>query len=676
MPALDAKQQEQLLKDPANPNLRNVPVPTIAATAGKAVPFSRSTASRPSLKETIAAQKRAKMAGKDLPDRPGSAQASFSPMKPHIPSASARPGTAMSTASRTTSIATTSTTHTGSLSSAPVRPMKPRRPDLPRPATADPYASRRAQKTETPSMSPNASPARSRPKTPAPAASNAKSRITAKKADSPAMSPVKGRGKKLDATIASSSDDHPVSHTRSPTKAAEDFTMVMPSMNALKEHIISPNEDTTFEKAITSLETPTLADPFSTKPTEDFPNPMSPTAILGATGYMSSSRQEDTPNPTSPTLNLGVNGYMSSIRENGQKRSMSPRIPYGRKENMATSRIEDLAPRSPGPLKVYEDPVPVTKNQMTSRPATNVTALEELPVNEPTSSYFVGPVSPNHVFADVTYHQNWKGVEVTDSRKWNSELNYQPNMARRMLDSGIVRMRAGTMDGHGFRKLQGMLWTKNDIWDDHTAFDETLMALLEYMESPDGSEPRNISKAVLDLKTQVLVTIRMMLSHYREFFSTFYPLALSAMLSTRKHYGSNSHIVSMLEETAEDIVDNCDPRLCIDAVLDLLETEKIDEKGNRTRIMGLYMLAGLLRTNTSRKENIDNLSASEMNRLWKLSLEGLGDTDSDIRRAAIEYTLGLHDVVQPKNRFWEMVASAREDHRNLITYYLAKRERS
>ena len=659
MSALDGKQQDQLLKDPTNPNPSNGPVSS-NATTGKVAPIPRSTASRPSLKETIAAQKRAKIVEKDSVEHLGSGQVSFTPTKSHIPSVSIRPGTAMATASRKTSTATTSTTQTGSLSSAPVRPTKPRRSSLPRPVTADPPASQKPKKMENPSVSVNTSSAKDKPRNPARAVSNARSKVATKKAESPATNTGK------------------LKHRRA--KSDDQTTKSVTAIASLK--VLATNNSS------------------FTKSTEDMPNPMSPTAILGVNGHMSSSRQEDFPTSMSPKAILDVNGCMPSntqgdmpslriptaiirangsmlsVKQAGAKKSMSPRDPYSKKENMAFSRVKDLGPRSTGPMKVYEDPVTETEIQITSRPDTKVTVLEELPLNDSTNSQNTRFGSPSYAPVDETSPPNWKGAAVLkESRKRSDDLTYEPKMARRMIESGIVLMRAGKMDMVGLRKLQGIICANADIWDDSTTFDGTLIALLDYLE-PAIREPeaKYTSRDFLCLKMQILSAIRMMLGRHRETFAIYDSLALCRLLSARKHHMSGSHVAITLEETAGHIMLTCDPHMCIDGVLDLLEFENTDEKGNRTRVLGMYVLAGLLQRVTTRKENIVDLAESELSRLWNVVVVGLRDCCAAIRKHTIEYTVVLHDFIGQK-MFWKMEdSSSLMDKRNLVTYYLERRE--
>ena len=203
MKDLSAQAQSALQKDPANPNAGLHASTATAAPAAAARPAG----SRMAMREMIAEQRKAKAAGR-LPDRPNSAMANLSPSKPragaseggakrdasrappshhfrdskNITNNSSRVPSAASTAASETpgeaSKAPTAAAKKSALMSGPVR--RPRRPEIPRPQTADPYASRRLLRPETPAR--ELSPGNSPPKGAAPA--NLKSGIPGSGRDS------------------------------------------------------------------------------------------------------------------------------------------------------------------------------------------------------------------------------------------------------------------------------------------------------------------------------------------------------------------------------------------------------------------------------------------------------------------------------------------------------------
>src|SRR5262249_11150545 len=121
------------------------------------------------------------------------------------------------------------------------------------------------------------------------------------------------------------------------------------------------------------------------------------------------------------------------------------------------------------------------------------------------------------------------GSEVTHDRA-------ETLRSRRLLISGIERVRARTLDAHGFRRLQDLVKQGNpDIWltdapsassDNPSSngndggssagkFADLLLALLAYLSVPLDPAKFPASKAQ-NLKTQALATLRAMLTLWRK----------------------------------------------------------------------------------------------------------------------------------------------------------------
>ncbi|KPM44404.1 Protein STU1 [Neonectria ditissima] len=232
---LDGTAQKLLNKDPHNPNSPKKEEPV--ARPGLGLSKSTMSTTKPSLKEALLAQRKANLAAKNMPARPGSAMSHFSPVK-------------------TTSTAATSSKHAGTrtrpdptvsvnagMSGAPMRPTR-KRPDIPaRPATAGPYSVRGGHssaeagspesiKTKTMTPKPkDTTPRRTGPRMRPGHASHASesslssptTRSVTKPAASPRVSPAKLK-QSQSATLPSSS----------PSKADEEFTLVVPNVASLK----------------------------------------------------------------------------------------------------------------------------------------------------------------------------------------------------------------------------------------------------------------------------------------------------------------------------------------------------------------------------------------------------------------------------------------------------------
>ena len=311
-------------------------------------------------------------------------------------------------------------------------------------------------------------------------------------------------------------------------------------------------------------------------------------------------------------------------------------------------------------LQVYEDPAAQPETTPTQHLLQAPNVLEELPVNK----------------------NNQNSPDSETKRGATPEKVVSLVSSQRLLDSGIIRVRARTLDIHGFRKLQRLIQGPDHIWRDEMKFDQLLLSLLEFLEEPnDESKP---AKA-LDLKWQILATIQMMSKVQPQLFSTFHPRTLCALLTARKNIPGTSHLGYNLTTVVKSIAARCQPDDCLDAVLDLLETETSSIHESSTLIMGMSVLECLLRRYDPKSPPsplaLDETEASEKHqltseqeiRMGMLATRYLADNNPDVRRANVQYILQLHDYMSNETRFWKLMGSGVEDHRALITYYIAKR---
>jgi CLIP-associating protein 1/2 len=707
MATLDNKSKALLEKDPSNPNGRS----SSAVDAARPRPGLSSSvsaaAARKTLKDTIAAQKKRAAMANDIPPRPESAQSSFADTKPTRPAAHRTPA-----AKTTSSVRTVPTgTHLSSLSSAPMRPaMKPRRPELTRPATADPYADRRppSAASHTKLMSPEISPAKVKPRlATTPGAKPSSPARPKSRLDAAPVSTAKSKPKRLDISTIKASDARTTSnHLRSNSSdlpqqnhpAEEDFTMAVPQVDGPEIDLISGEESSVPIEAIPvtyRVAEPVLPDMPAEATLPEKPRTAVRHARLSSDGSVSrlpvsnrrdSRASEESKAAGSPLLRSPNQRHSRNNTEGHSSMIPSPiafrSIPPSEEVSNAES------------LKVYEDPEPPVSTEavpstiaIRSPHITFVSAkpvLEELPVNEPKmtpghrdNKALSAPDSSslNALAAggtENTRHQ-WGKVEGAERRRSISPRSKDPVKAREMIDKGITRIRARALDVHGYRKLQGLIKYHDAIFTDETKYDEMLLALLDALEAPIEEKKSSLGRPV-DLKTQILVTIRLMFTYNRTYFSAYYPRAMTALVSTRKQYELTNHIVSGLEETAEEIVAACpQPPDVIDAVLDLIETEEHDEKGLRAITFGIYVLNGLLqRLNKHRYY----LSDPELERFGKFANKSLAQAHPDIRRAITEFCLELHEMVNNDEVFWRMINSPVSDHRHLLTYFIAKKKSS
>jgi CLIP-associating protein 1/2 len=298
-------------------------------------------------------------------------------------------------------------------------------------------------------------------------------------------------------------------------------------------------------------------------------------------------------------------------------------------------------------LKVYEDPFSSTDDQTTPRPRITAPVLEEVPVNED---------AMNLVRDDFTSTDSSKVLPMSPERsKQNS----------RLLDSGIAKINAKSLDVHGFRKLQGVIRDNKATWTEDK-FDVLLLGLFEYLESPlETLSPEKVQ----DVKAQVLSTIKLMYKKYRDSFKNHVARGLQSILTTRSCYDSRAHIVSGLELLADELVALADSRETFDVITSQLQNREMTLEGCRTLSMGLHVLKELLDV---KKEFV--VSEEEVYELCKLAAKCLDSSESGVRMDAVQLCVAVHGKVG-EDQFWKALGGLKDDPKSLITYYIVKRQR-
>ncbi|KAK6197647.1 hypothetical protein LQW54_010733 [Pestalotiopsis sp. IQ-011] len=595
MDGLDSTAQKLLQKDPHNPNSTGKPDPAPRPGLG----FSKSTigtTSKPSLRETMMAQKRT-LTTKTLPPRPGSAMAAVSPARTTtttstVPTTSAAPSTTRPRAD------TAGKSHAG-ISAAPMRPAR-RRPEMaPRPATAGPYSGRNHDARSSPpdvkskpvaSKTISGSPKRTAPKTrPGHQPTRSETGIT---------SPPRPVHSKTAPLI--------VSPRNSPAKVKPTVSDLLPS---------SPSRTSEANEEL-SLVVPNIA------------------SITESANLSRGSPAPEVPEIITPEI---------APEEDEQ-------VPEAADEPEAAPEKLPTPVQTPSKsLTVYEDPF--TEDQATPRPAVSASperpVLEDKPVNAD-AAQLAGPPS---------------GGDSTPS----TLSTEKPGQNARLLDSGIKRVKAQTLDVHGFRKLQSLLRDPKAIPSDGT-FDALLLGLFEYLEAP--LESLEASK-IQDVKAQVLATTKLLLKNARDNFQPHVSRGLEALITTRANYDARTHIVSGLELLAEELVKLGDPPTIAVSMTKRCEPllEKTDARSGRSLQMGLHIMKQLVESHADYDP-----SESELQSMCTLSAKCLDSRESGVRMDAVHLCVQLHSRVG-EQRFWDRTTGLRDDPKNLITYYVVKHQR-
>lgn len=630
METLDPTAQKLLQKDPNNPNS---PKKEPAAKPGLGLSKSTiGTSTKPSLRDTMMAQKRALgTGGRNLPSRPGSAMATI--QSPQRPPTSGSSSGAPSTAAPTSQARAKATT--GGMSHAPMRPAR-RRPEMaPRPATAGPYSGRNhdaptserstpadsKSKTATPKIAgspkrtvpkarPGHQPTLSEPSIPSPTRQTAGQPAAAPTVVSPRPSPVRARTN--------------ISALNSPSRTNEDLTYVQPNITSLQDHM-----------RLTSPRASQFATSVSSGPR------------LDASEHEHFTRRESNgmngrfEEPSPAELHAEPNGPDAL---DGSQEHHDLEASHQPKELKESSQVAAGTPSKT--VKVYEDPVSEA-DQTSARPVTEGTpdrsVLEDRPVNE---AAVVRAISPTH----------------SSTPTGSPDKNPQ---ATRLLESGVARVKAQSLDVHGFRKLQSLIRDNKVLFTDDK-FEALLVGLFQYLESPlSDLAPEKVQ----DVRAQVLATIKLILKKMRSSFQPHVSRGLEALLAARAYYDSRTHMVSGLELLADELVTLGDAEEIAVTMTRRLGAMDADSRGCRSLSMGLHVLKQLLDTRPG-----FTLSDAEIVDLATLTSRCLESKESGVRMDAVQLCVAVHSRVGEK-KFWDSMKGVKDDPKSLITYYVVKRQR-
>ncbi|KAK2033689.1 ARM repeat-containing protein [Colletotrichum zoysiae] len=630
---LEPTAQKLLDKDPNNPNAPKREADITRAKPGLGLSKSTMSSSKPSLRETMMAQKRATMAAsRNLPPRPGSAMANLSPARPQQPAPSS---------SSTGSAPASKPTASGGMSVRPMRPTKKRPEMVARPATAGPYSVRShdgpsaeapspeslKSKSVTPKSKTEASPRRaaSRPRAathangPHVASPSAAKSTLSKSVSSPRASPRSSpaKVKRSQTTIPSSS----------PARDNEDLTLVVPSLDSLK----SPPRDIAAEVS------PQLQEPAN----------ISVEIPLPETEHAAELTSESTPEPAEqPLAEPGAEPLEASAEEPEEAPAdVAMEAPAEEAPAPTTSVKEEVAMPEPTPmngLKVFEDPV--VDDKTTANPSIIVPVLEDKPINEVSA-----PATNGHFEVNGT-----------------PETPEKASQTSKLLDSGVTRVKAKSLDVHGFRKLQTIIRDNKAVFTDEK-FEALLRGLFEYLEAPlEKLAPERVQ----DVKAQILATIKLLLKKERDNFQPHVSRGLESLVATRSAYDARTRIVSGLELLAEELVALGDPHEIVVVMVKLLQSKQDSSiEGSRCLATGLHVLKELLDKRTGFTP-----SEGELAQLGGLAGRCIESTDSGVRMGAVQLCVALHSRIGD-GPFWELIKGAKDDPKNLITYYIAKRQR-
>jgi CLIP-associating protein 1/2 len=577
MASLETKARAALEKDSHNPHASLHGSQTLAPPASRSNASSRST-----LRDAIAEQRKAKAAAGKQMERPSSAMAEFTPAKMKSVSNlrnAARPPSGLSNVrsneSRHPSKSSTSNELTpgsssaakkgSSLMSGPVR--RPRRVEVQRPQTADPYASRRLLRPETPSTagspgSPGRSTGTSKVSVPT-SSSTVRNRAMGSPASSVArQSPVPTtRGHHYP-------DSRPSSKGSLTAQPDEDMTMVVPASNRFAatrgRDIASPGQNSNRHAKTMSVDNGILAMTEDEGFTMVLPNVQdastrqrSPLAFRSPMRAMFDDARERA-DRLSPEAQRAIEA--SVTRKSPHPASPSPAVVVHDhlNNNVTHNNTNGNGLAKNEEVQIYEDPF--TDEEPASGDAAGRKVLGELPVNEnvrlvsPTQSPISrpSPMDSPHRHSDRSDVPDEPSTTNGSTSASNSHDATEVLRNRRLIASGIERIRARTLDAHGFRRVQDLVKSPMDLWENGKKYDELMGVLHDYLQTFDR-DPKLAqlppSKAA-GLKAQALGAVRALLAVHRKYAHPWYSRTLLVLLACRTTLPVNINPISSSSTTA------------------------------------------------------------------------------------------------------------------------------
>lgn len=291
---------------------------------------------------------------------------------------------------------------------------------------------------------------------------------------------------------------------------------------------------------------------------------------------------------------------------------------------------------------------------------------------------------------------------------------------RRLLASGTERVRARTLDAHGFRRLQDLI--KGNTQNADLQFAPVLAGLVSYLKSPVEST-NSKEKA---LRGQALSCLRAVVSLYTNRSNDVRSALPSVLVGLAEGAAAfDGSGIAELEKASDDIVKRVtaanEPALtdsCITAVAESVKRTSIshpvqshaessqatisrlrtEKSRNASTALGLGILSRLtvLYGKTIMSQQNPETYSAMRTKLAALAVQWLGHLDPDVRRKAVDFTVELYALFpsdaqlggedartvdehrevargSEKTEFWKLLRPAGEQSCNLLTYYLARR---
>jgi len=401
---------------------------------------------------------------------------------------------------------------------------------------------------------------------------------------------------------------------------------------------------------------------------------------------------------------------------NGMQRAGSPL----KMSTMAQPQQEEV--------QIYEDPFVAESRQQEAEAAEvrkSPNVLAELPINDNQRPASPPPATEG---AAVSPIGQLDGETTTDSTERSPQTNAEIMRSRKLLQSGIERIKARTLDTHGFRKVYELTRQNSpaDLFGSEASskrFDELVSALCEFITLPSDmvvsvSSTKQAQPAQAhELKRQALILLKSMLTSQEQLYkkmmasSSWASKILSSALSARKGIEGLGMVVKDIETVCSECLRLSSRETSIDTITRFLgQTQQsstapaqtngdaVPEKSPAERStahalsLGLKLLTRTISSKTEETEEAGSLSSEQGAQLASTASTFLKSKDAEVRKGAVELTTTLYsvwptskqtndqeeqNVEQKKRSFWsamEQNTTLNQGTRDLLLYFIARRE--
>lgn len=381
------------------------------------------------------------------------------------------------------------------------------------------------------------------------------------------------------------------------------------------------------------------------------------------------------PNRVSLPYQSPLRAMFEEAREKLEKSRSPPREDNVLDDIRNNARPENppkMGTPQPMEVQVYEDPF--TSDAAETPLDGQRKVLGELPVNERITLH-----SPSRSQGDA-HRPGSPRRTMVDSPSLDgsaSQDRAEVMRSRRLLSSGIERIRNRNLDAHGFRRVQELAKSPLDIWEGGQRYDDLMTSVLDFLQTFE----RDVRITTLPtsktqgLKAQAVGLVRALLTVHRKYAVAWLGKALTTVLLCRGHVDATSHLLTDLDRMSDEIIQQSAPMASIATLVEYLRGSEQDRNkdgadSSRSIAMALILLRQCL-------HQVTPLPVATRTQLTQTTARFLEAENAEVRKADVELASELFELFgSSKNEFWSEFQGIDEGRLGLLTYYIARKAKT